>query len=254
MTENLSDNVFKKIQEEKIAPKARWQFVLQTWLVRVFFVISIMLGGISFGIIFYLLQVDWSGYQRVAPSAWRFFIAVLPYFWLLSSAFGLLAAYWNFSHSRRGYRFSLEKIMALNLGTSLLLGLVFFMLGLAPVAENLFMSLSPFYHNSMLGRERVWQQPTAGVLAGQIFEVQTDGSLRLVDLDRERWLILRDNETQVGSSTILQKGEWVRVFGSRTESSEKVFLAREIRPLGPPGRHLLPLIPRSFMRVLSVAE
>lgn len=252
MSENLSENVLKKIQENKIAPKAKWQFTLQMWLVRTFFVISIVLGGISFGISFYLLQADWSGYERVMPNAWRFFTSVLPYFWLMSSVLCLVAAHWNFSHSRRGYRFSLEKILALNLTLSLLLGALFFFLGLAPVAESWFMSLSPGYRNSMLSRERVWQRPAAGVLAGQIYEVSSGGTFLLVDLDHNRWQVKQDSGTWVGGRFVVQKGEWVRIFGVVEEDdTSKVFLAREIRSLGPPGRRFTPLLPRLLLPVFK---
>lgn len=241
MEKDLSENILHKIKEEKIKPRSRWRFVLQSYVVWLIFFVSIISGAVSLAVALYLLRInDWGSYVFINSSFINFVLITLPYFWLIIFPIFLWISYHYFQHTRAGYRLEFIKIVAFNLGASALLGVSFYAVGIGRFTDNVFIKRAPFYGEMMMEREKKWHNPDMGVLAGQIGEVDDGEAFELSSVVGGEWVV-EYSEARVAGGVVIERGVAVRVFGDRL--SENDFVAREIKPLSGPGREFRPFFP-----------
>ncbi|MCK5767319.1 MAG: hypothetical protein KAH35_02955, partial [Candidatus Atribacteria bacterium] len=120
---NISEEIFKKIKKENIKPKSYRYFATKNYFIWFLFGISIILGSFAFSMILFMFrQLDWDIYHYLGNSFLKTVFISLPYLWLIFLILFLGIAYYNFIHTKRGYRFRFITILVTSLIISTLLG------------------------------------------------------------------------------------------------------------------------------------
>lgn len=230
--ENLGDKVLRKIKDERIAPKPRWQFLLKNYFVWAIFAFSVIVGAFSFCVILdFLADNDWDVYRYAVKNPIETIIISLPLIWIIALLFFLWLAYYNYKHTRDGYRHETYVIFGLSIVASLVLGLFFhFALGTGEKVEGYIAEKLPFYDkiSSHCNNKEVWFQPEKGLLVGSIIGVSATNSFDLKDPDKVIWRIEEGENIIVRGKAPLYEKEEVKIIGEQEDS--QVFRAVEIRP------------------------
>ncbi len=190
MTNQISEKIYKKIKEEQIKPRPRWEFLLKDYTVWSFFGVSLVVGSLAVAVLLYMLvNNDWDLYSYVSGSFLGFLFATLPYFWLAIFLLFIVLAYFNLKHTKKGYLYSLGKIIALSLLISFIFGGSLYAAGLGKTIDKVAGGQVPYYERMMAHRQAVWHQPQKGLLVGEVSEIVSPVRFNLVDPGGEQWCV-----------------------------------------------------------------
>lgn len=229
---NLSQKVLKEISDKKITIKPKWKFVLKNTLIWTTSIVCLVLSSLAVSIVIYLLNNnDWDLRSRLAAGPLVFIIRSLPYFWLIFLIILIILIYTNFKKTKKGYKYKLEIIILISILSSILLGFVFYGIGLAQNIEESLTQRVSIYRRFLNPRARMWNQPRQGFLGGRIFMLNPEGDFRIRDFSDQEWKIIGDDIFMPGR-IMLNTGTQIKIIGDPIDSN--LFKAREIRPWGPP--------------------
>ncbi len=225
----VSNQVLNIIKDNRIKPKPRWYFLTKNYLIWSLFSLSVILGSISFSMVLFITrQLDWDIYRYVGESWLKTVFISLPYFWVIFLLIFLGVAYYNFIHTRRGYRFKIFSILLSSLIISIILGSLFYARGFSESLENIFREKIPYYNKMVYTWERQWMQPERGLITGTIQEIdlsrQTD--FVLIDLNNNLWKIEAANALWKGKLAPYP-GLKLKIIGQIKDTN--IFEAKEIR-------------------------
>lgn len=230
--ENLGDKVLRKIKEEKIHPKPRWQFFLRDCMVWTAFAISVLVGALSLAVILFVYFTnDWDLYRYLKVNPLEHFVFSLPYLWVIVLLLFLALAYYNYKHTSGGYRYETYAIFGISILASILLGLMFhFAFGFGEKIDAAFSANLPVYSriHAYCNRQNIWSQPEKGLLAGEIRRIAPDDKFELEDFSGSIWQVEKDERVLMPASFIIIAGRKVKLIGEKR--SERRFWAKEIRP------------------------
>lgn len=250
---NLSDKILKRIQKEKIKPTPRWEFIMKDTFFWVAFVISVIVGGLSFSIIFNtLLNNDWDLYMQLSGSLAKFIVITLPYFWLVIFGVFIVIAYLNINKTKKAYKYSLQMIILGVLVASFLLGITFYNLGLASSLNKGLINRLPMYRKVLNPGEELWRRPNGGFLSGEIESLE-ESILKLKDQNGEIWeVVLSKDILELIPEFILKDGFRVKIIGEEIiENCEnKCFYADMLRPFDGPKE----MIKKGFLEESDLKE
>jgi len=231
----VSKNVLEKIKKENIKPIPKWHFMLKKSFVWNLFIVNILFGSVGFAIIIYLLVNNEALLDvSLVGNLWQWIVLVIPILWIILTLFFFFVAYYNFTKTEDAYRFSVGRKLLINIGITILLGLVLYTGGLSEKLNDLFAKNIPFYTHTLDTRFKIWMRPEEGFLAGEILELnEKEFSIRLLDLSGDEWSVVY-RDAFVKGRVVLQKGEVIKLIGE--SPSEGRFVASEIRPWQGNGR------------------
>ncbi|GAB4114904.1 MAG: hypothetical protein Kow00103_09240 [Candidatus Caldatribacteriota bacterium] len=180
-------------------------------------------------ILFIARQLDWDIYRYLDESWLKTFFISLPYLWLILLLIFLGVAYYNFIHTRKGYRWKIFSILCISLITSIILGSIFYVGGFSENLENIFQKKLPYYPQLIYNWEKQWMQPERGLLTGTIKEVDLSRQNKfiLLDLNNNLWEIEATNALWKGKLTPYP-GLKLKIIGKIKDTN--IFEAQEIRP------------------------
>ena len=226
---NISDKVLKQIEENNIKPKPRWHFLTKNYFVWSMFGISVILGSFAFSIVLFIIkQLDWDIHNYVGDSILRNVFISLPYLWIIFLILFLGVAYYNFIHTKRGYRFKFISISLISLIISIVLGITLYTSGYSENLEKIFSQKIPYYHKLVYTCEKQWMRPEKGLLAGIITEIElTENSFILKDLNNNLWKV--DFYQTIWKGKLFPSPNLkIKIIGKITDKN--YFKAIEIRP------------------------
>jgi len=221
----LSEDIIKKIDNEKISPKPRWVFLLNDFVYWGLFALALLLGSLVLGLIFYIYKMQDVFLMSKAAGFWLILATHAPYYWLASVIVFIGIAFYNFYHTPKGYRFSPIKVIAVNLIFSFLLGYVLSELGIGEASDKWLSAQVPEYSSCEARRMLVWNHPENGLLAGEIISLQK-GEMILLDFHNQRWDVDISNSFWQDES-LKKQGEKIKIVGQKDRSF--AFKATEIR-------------------------
>ncbi len=228
MKPNISEKILAAIKEREIKPIPRWAFLLKDSFFWGVSIITLLVGGCAFAVIIFSFKTnDWDLYARASGSLLGFFLATLPYFWIIIFSVFLFVAYYNFRHSKSGYRYNFLAVIGVSLAVSLLLGGALSATDFGQKLEKVCGERLLLYRQLNSNRETIWFQPEQGLLAGEIIDILEDGVFSLTDFDDKTWQILANNARKRGLLEIKQ-GSVVKIIGNQEDDNN--FRAIEIRP------------------------
>ena len=225
----ISEEVLKKIKKENIKPKSYWHFATKNYFIWFLFCISIILGSFAFGMVLFMFkQLDWDTYRYLGDSFLKTVFISLPYLWFIFLVLFLGIAYYNFIHTKRGYRYRFIFILFISLAMSVMFGTGLYFNGFSERLENIFSRRIPYYNKLVYTCENQWMQPQKGLLAGTITELGISNNIfRLIDCKNQSW------EVNIGNT--IWKGKLKPFIGLKIKligkmEDENRFKAIEIRP------------------------
>ena len=228
--ETISNKVLKKIQSEKIKPKPRWEFLLKNYVFWGAFALSIFIGGLASSIaIFKITTTDWDVARKLGHHPISFGFQTMPYFWLIILAIFIFVAYYNFKHTKEGFKFRLPLTITASILASIILGFALFGAGIAKRMDEQALKHIPMYQSmEFKPKMEMWSQIDKGLLAGEITAITND-YIEIESLDGTTWKI----KTEKISEEILENLEErmpIRIIGQTSDEEEGVFNAEDIRP------------------------
>lgn len=227
----ISEKVLEQIDACKICPKPKWHFLLRNYVVWTAFIITVILGSLSFSVIVEMLATgDWDIYKYSGKSFLEFCLLIFPVSWMIFLIIFAFLAYYNWKHTKHGYRYRTYAIMLLSVGASGVLGFVLYNVGLGKKVDAMATRSVPFYHKSKdEAKESLWLQPDRGLLSGEIVEINDEKNFIIKDSSGNTWDVQITEET-IKHECCKRKGKSVRIIGKKQKGDQKEeFVAREIR-------------------------
>jgi hypothetical protein len=226
--EKLSNKVLQKIKKENLKPKPKWEFLLKNYVFWGAFGLSILIGGLASSVaIFRITTADWDIARRLGQHPISFGFRTMPYFWLIILAAFALLAYYNFKHTKEGFKFRLPLTITASILGSIVLGFAFFGAGIAKNMDKQALKHIPLYE-SMHSKQRVdmWSQTEKGLIAGEIIEIK-EGSIKIENLKGEEWTI---NTGDLPQEIIVKLKEGMAIGAKGKTIEDGIFNAENIRP------------------------
>lgn len=230
-----SERLLQKIREEQAEPTPRWHFALKNKLLWAAFGLAAVLGALAFSVILFAIQqTDFNITSHLSHSGLELFLGLLPFFWIILLLAFLLIAMYSVQYSRRGYKFTLAKLVGYSVALSILLGTLFFIGGGAQRLEQAFALKVGIYESIQEKKVKLWSMPEEGYLSGEIVETGL-AAFRLKDFHGKEWTV-RYEGAFISPVVLLEREEQVKLIGEM-EGAE-VFIASEVRPWGGAGSRM----------------
>lgn len=230
-----SEKLLQKIREEQAEPAPRWHFAVKNRLVWAAFGLAVVLGALAFSVILFAIQqTEFNIVSHLSHSGLELFLGLLPFFWIALLVVFLLVAMYSVQYSRRGYKFTLARLVGYSAALSILLGTLFFIGGGAQRLEQAFALNVSIYESVQEKKIKLWSMPEEGYLSGEIVETEM-GAFRLKDFQGKEWTV-RYEGAFIPPVVLLERGEKVKLVGEVAE--EGVFAASEVRPWGGAGSRM----------------
>src|SRR3989339_178811 len=214
MTE-IGNKILAVIKEKNLQPTSKLKFVLKSYLWAFFAFLMVVFGSLAVSvIIFYLKNEDWGLYRQAGFSQINFLLLSIPYFWVLLSLLFIFLAYYNFHHTKFGYRYRFSVIVLAYFAVSLVVGSGAYALGAGDKIEGLFFNNNLiFYGQIMEKRQEMWHRPEMGFVVGQIILVDMKkNEINIIDPRQEKWLVDVSN-TLIPPFVKLEPSSKIRVIG-----------------------------------------
>ena len=172
-------------------------------------------------------DLDWDIYHYLGISLSKAVLMSLPYLWIAFMIFFLLITYYNFIHTRTGYRYHFIMIFFVGLLISTILGLVFYHYGWTETMDNQLRSRIPGYHHLIYSREKQWMQPARGLISGTIVVIDRENNILLLkDYSDKEWRV-DISQSRIKGMFPITKNMEIKMLGQQL--SEDNFKAVEIR-------------------------
>ena len=250
--ENIAKKVLEQIKSKGILPKPRWRFLLKDYLIWLFFGLTIIVGSLASSIIIFMVRSnDWDLYNRLHLP---FFLKTLPYFWIIILLVFVFLAYYNFKHTKSGYRHRFYVILLAAVFLSFFFGFIFHLLRGGEAVEYRFQRAMPFYRQvfsrpNFEHRLQAWSQPELGLLMGEVISVETPDNFELEDFGGKFWTVFNNEGIIYRRPFTLKQGVRLRAIGEIIDESN--FKAFEVRPDLPPETFELP-VKENFPRLRMI--
>jgi hypothetical protein len=224
--DGISSRVWQSIADKHLKPLPRWRFLVKEILLWGLFFIFLLVASISFSFIMLeFLNADWDLYPQLTGSLVDYIGMIFPYFWLICLSVVVVLAYYNFTLTRRGYRFGLLWIFVGTILLSGVLGAVMYFTSLGQWLDSISTEYMP-EHRMVLSRQNIlWNQPENGLLGGKIMALALPLFIEINSFDNKTWLIVISNRIP---PMPLRKGQMIKMVGRQINAN--MFEAKEIRP------------------------
>ncbi|MCD4760748.1 hypothetical protein K8R42_02505 [bacterium] len=223
---NISEKILEKIKDTK--PRPRWEFLCKNYSIWVLAGLSLLIASLSFATVLYMMiNNDWDIYRHISSSLPKFILLTFPYFWLIFLGLFVLAAHYNFKHTKKGYKFPFSRVVLFSILISMLLGAFLYKAGLGQAMDNLMANRTPFYEQLINKRKQIWCQADKGLLAGVVFEASKDQMI-IRDIEGQIWYI---SDLNISTPHIYKVniGDRLRIVGVQVDHDH--FQAEHILPM-----------------------
>ena len=229
MTE-ISDKILETIKEKKMKPTPRFKFLLKSYAWAILAFLMVVFGSLAVSvIIFYFKNEDWSLYRQAGFSQLNFMLMMIPYFWVILSLVFVLLAYYNFRHTKFGYRYRFSAVVLSYFALSILIGSVAYASGAGEGIEGLFFNNNlVFYGQLMEKRQEVWNRPEKGFIAGEIVLFDANrNEIEVLDPAQKTWIV-DISAIHLPPFVKLNTAQRIRVIGKIM--SDNLIKAQAIKP------------------------
>lgn len=220
---HLTDSIIQKIQTEHLKPLPKKFFLFKHFLIWLSIFLFLILSSLLTAVIIFLFKnQDWDIANRFTSFKPLFIFFVLPYFWLFLLILVSSLVYYNYRHTKYGYRLKFVFIFLFFLITNLFLGFIFYQLNLGHTLEEKINNNLPWY-NQINNNILLWQSTNKGLLAGQVKTIEKN-NLIILDFNQKIWRISISEKNNYQPAI----NEKIKILGQKIGEGE--FLAEEIRP------------------------
>jgi hypothetical protein len=235
MPKTSSDKIIREIEKRRVVPIPRWHFILKSAVFWALALISVVTGAISMVTAIYVFFdndyiVDRAGIEKFFVE--RPFVEVIvqsiPYVWLLALGLFILAAYYGFRHTRKGYRYPTYRVISVSLLLSALLCGILDTFDIGRYIHRYLIENVQGYGQLVHTNEVIWAQMEKGLLGGKVVRYSGHDSLVVIrDYKRRLWQVdISRAESQPGAQIVT--GKYLKITGVKTGPNS--FRAATIRP------------------------
>lgn len=210
MTDNLTNNVLKDIENQHITPRPRWQVITGRTAWWITLMLMSMLGTLAAAATLFQIQAaDWPFLWQT--DGWvRLFIWSLPYWWLGIVTITAVLAYFAIRHLPRGYRYRVPFVIAGFFIVISLAGWGLHALRFGGRAVNAWGNeFLPFHAAMQAHHQQLWIQPQGGLLAGEVIGTAPD-VIMMRDFNGQEWELLAPASTTM---PLFKRNERIRIIG-----------------------------------------
>ena len=193
--------------------------------------IAVLMGAFAVSMVLVqLFGVDWDVLDRMPKGPVMGALQVIPYFWMVISALLFVFVYFDFRHTRKGYRYSAAAIILSSVGLAAVIGGVIYAASGARHVDE-FLGHYEAYNKMHYSQEGMWNAPENGLLGGVVIETANGEILLLQDFGEQVWTV-DIVEARCGMYCDPEIGEKLKIIGEMLEDDETSFEFRadEIRP------------------------
>ncbi len=226
-TKSISDKTLEVIRKNKVKPIPRWEFKIKNWGLTGLWLVNVALGGAAVSVVLFMLGNEGRGLEWTERGGLRSIIENLPYFWLITTIFLTITAYYFFKKTRKSYRYETVKIVGLELLASLLLGILLHVGGFDRRIDMAFEENIPYYRQVAPMKWQTWMNPEGGFLAGIMGERLGQDKYLFTDFGGKKWVLETEGFVLRGRAS-LDDGQQVKLIGFM--DSKNIFKVNEVRP------------------------
>ncbi|MEI8174533.1 MAG: hypothetical protein WCG28_01120 [bacterium] len=217
----LCNKIMEQIDENKIVSLPRWRFVL----LRVFFwllaIISVIVGSLAVGAIFFLfIDYHQHGLFEVSHDVNDFLLAI-PFVWIIIFVLFIMIAKIGVDHTQKGYKYSFYKIVFGSVLLSVIFGSILNIIGVGEMTHGLLNKI-PVYNFTTYDSMDAWDRPNIGRLGGVVHSIKDNSDFSITDFGGHIWQI-HLSTSKNNDSFIPELNSTVRMSGM-FESSSNVFV------------------------------
>jgi len=224
MSKNISQKILEKIKSQNLEPKARWKFTLKNSFVWFFSIVTLIVGGLAFSVMIYLLKNnDWAFHRQMSGSIFKFVLVTFPYFWILCFILFISLALYNLQHTKKGYKYQIITLLIVCFVVSFSLGLFLHNFRAGRLTDDILAQRFPHYNQLINRRVGMWCHPEKGLLAGQIISIEDDQHFQIKDFNNKTWQI--ELKESAVNEVKPEQGHVVRIVGEILD--DQTFQAEE---------------------------
>ena len=224
---DFTQNIIEKIKTEKLEPKSRWRFLLKNYLIWILGGLSLLFGSLATSVVIYLLKhSNWQLAEK-GDDFWSFFLLTIPYFWIIFLSLFVFVIYYNFKHTKKGYKYKPLHIIIIAILASIIIGELFYLAGLSKKIDDVLGARAPFYKEMFNPQLHYWCNPDKGRLAGILLNENKE--LALIDPSGKYWqLQIEDNQVEL-ISDYYTSGQVVNILGNIVSFEDGIFQVEVFR-------------------------
>jgi hypothetical protein len=220
-TPSTSQRLLERIESEAITPTPRMQFVLKQWGIWVVWGLTVLVGAIALAVSGYVtLSAQYALYEATHENFLTFFVAVMPYIWVILFALMTYVSVYEIKQTKRGYRYSTKFVVGSNLLFTVLGALLLHCLGLGYALDQKLGQQIGMYMSMDKMEQQMWQMPGEGRLIGALEPVDpgNDSAGQVLNFKDVSGMLWRFNvdELQERELLLLLRTTPVRVIGTTT--------------------------------------
>ena len=230
---NIGKKILNIIEEKKIIPRPKWQFLFKAVLTWVSGVIALFIGALSFSVIIHMLKNnDWDAYQYINDSLLQFVLLTLPYFWILFLIIFIFIFHYNFRNTKKGYKYRLPIVVILSIFLSMLIGSVLYAAGVGRSIDFILSDRLPVYTKFINRRQKIWTAADEGRLGGVIINIKSEKEFEFEDLEGGAWYVMRAG-ADIHPRVKIEVNKKIRIIGEEVFKyglDKRTFNAKLILP------------------------
>jgi hypothetical protein len=223
-----SQKILEKIKEKKIKPTPKWHFLLKNYFIWAAFAISVLIGSLSFSVMLYILtDSNWGIYKYLDKNFAEYLLLSLPYFWILFIIAFILLSYYNYKHTKKGYKYASYLVIILSVVISFVFGGTLFAFGLGEKIDQVLSNNIPYYQQKIIeDKIEKWHHPEKGLLIGTVEKAISDEEVIVKDFEKKEWKVKLEEKIP---KEILEKriNQEIRMIGKK--QGEEGFAAKAIK-------------------------
>jgi len=222
---NITRTILDRLENQKVKPTPKWYFVIQESIVWILGLVTTLCGAIAISITLFVLTVAPTRFQPAThESIIRFWIEFIPVLWLVLFVSFIFATDYFLRKTKKGYRYSFIVLTISSITLSVLLGYLGFLIGLGEFLEKGVGSKIPFHTPSQMMVQKIWSQPSKGLLTGKI--ISNNGVLQT-----QEGLIFNLDISQLPDTqkSLITEGTYIGLIGTTT--AENRFFVCVVIPL-----------------------
>ncbi|NTW52051.1 MAG: hypothetical protein HGB22_05640 [Chlorobiaceae bacterium] len=248
MSKKSSDLILDEIEKRHVVPIPRWRFILKRSVFWILAAISVLTGSISMVTAIYVFLdndfiVDRANIEMLFDQRpfMEEVVKSIPYVWLIAMSLFIIAAYYGFRHTKKGYRYTTLRVFASSMFVSLLICGVLNIFDVGKYIHRYLIENIKGYDHLVYSNEIRWAQMEKGLLGGKVIKLSISDHFIVVKDYKKRLWTVDISKAQVRPGTQLAMGRYLKITGLKT--GDMTFQATSIQPwVRKPHKQSLPTI------------
>ncbi len=224
---SISDKVIDAIKNRGLKSKSKELFLMQKMLIWSIVIILSAMSALTFSIVLYCVDDINTDSNIFSPqTVYLYLLLIFPVIWLLGAGMLMFLGVKTYRSVPRGYRTNFSKIILIYIPLVFVIAYALNQQGVAQNIDKSLASIVPSYTSWQVLKEKVWNQPKHGLIAGRIEGIEARFFI-LMDHNTKQWEVTY-SQSILRHNLKLHPGLNIKIIGEQV--SDTKFTASEIRP------------------------